>query len=485
MPRSASPFYYPQDQAVGAQIGASLGKALFGDPELAAQVALRRAQMENYSASADEARAHAGLYHSQQDGQDGQNTASSSLGQLIAGLFPQQPAAAAAPAPAPVDPLAPLPDATAAPAAAAAPAAPAVTFDPQSFRNGLPGLFTALAQMQGDKVDPNKVIGGLAAMFGNDEFARRGMVGEGVTPGENFALTPERADDIRQQGFDASYKKDTAVAGINHVSDIPVARIQQQTSERGQDVSASTTRRGQDLEHGDRVYGINVKAGADIENPAGANVIARALGPDAVITDNARTKQQADAIYAEQHPGKAPPEHSNHYAEQGFTAFDVRPIPGMTFEDARRKVAEQAAAQGGYLSPDTRDEGTHWHMVVKGVKASTKTAGAQGGGKQKQISSATNTMLAQLIDANAKAHGFNLSPGAKQNMMASAARLYQQSGNPDDAVGQVFTALKRNIAKGKGGDPNTVRQQAIAAISQGADKSAVNARLKSMGIQGV
>lgn len=42
-----------------------------------------------------------------------------------------------------------------------------------------PQLFGTMGQMQGDKIDPNAVMGGLAALLGSDEFARRGMVAQG------------------------------------------------------------------------------------------------------------------------------------------------------------------------------------------------------------------------------------------------------------------------------------------------------------------
>lgn len=222
-----SNFYYQgQPDALGATIGQSLGRALFGDPAAAQAQAEAAAKLDYYGAQSEEARAHAGLYGSQAAGQDGQNAASKGLPDLIASMF--APHAPPAPMAAPSDPLAPLPDAPGG-------------FDEATFKAGLPAVIAAMSQMQGDKVDPNAVMGGLAAMFGSDELARRGMVAQGKTPDKDFALTPERADAIAQQGYGADYRKATAVATINnrddiavaqanHANDIPVANIRSQAS---------------------------------------------------------------------------------------------------------------------------------------------------------------------------------------------------------------------------------------------------------------
>jgi hypothetical protein len=195
---------------LGAALGDSIGRALFGDPEMAAQLALRKAQMDTYAASAEESRAHAGYYGSQTKGQDQMNAASAGLPDLIASLMPKGPV----PATMPSDQLAPLPDQP-----------DRSTLSADTFRANIGPVVGALAQMQGDKVNLGETVGSLGAYLGDDEFARRSLVAQGHTPGKEFALTPERADAIAKQGYDADYRKDTAVASINHATDIPVANI--------------------------------------------------------------------------------------------------------------------------------------------------------------------------------------------------------------------------------------------------------------------
>lgn len=75
MPRTFNPFAndaYPTDPAWG-QIGNNLATALFGNPELAAQMQLRKAQMEEMAAQAERARAGAALDTEKTRGERGQN----------------------------------------------------------------------------------------------------------------------------------------------------------------------------------------------------------------------------------------------------------------------------------------------------------------------------------------------------------------------------------------------------------------------------
>jgi len=220
----ASP--YPTDPTF-AVIGEGLGRALFGDP--AARQAQQQAEAERQLALARvaQARSAAGYDDARTSGVNLQNDASSNLVKLLTEGF--------APQPAPVDMSTggSLADVVSSLGAGAGmeeqgilPPPPVVAPSAdERLRSLAPVLFGTMAQMQGDKVDPNGVIGGLAAMIGSEEFARRGMVAQGKTPDKDFALTADRADDIRAQGYGAEYKKATDVATINNASDIPVAEI--------------------------------------------------------------------------------------------------------------------------------------------------------------------------------------------------------------------------------------------------------------------
>jgi hypothetical protein len=462
MARVASPFYYSGDEQLGQTLGATLGRALFGDPEAAAQLALRKAQADTYAANAEESRAHAGLYGSQTQGVDIQNHAAEGLPGLIASMFQHAPAAPAAAAPAaPVDPLAPLPDAPAA-------ASYGPGFDMDTMRAGLPAAIAAMAQMQGDKVDPRQVMGSLAAFMGGDELARRGMAAQGQSPSKDFAITPERADDIAQQGYDADYKKSTQVATINHANDLAVAR-----ENHASDIPVARINHENDIP----VANINASAKRDVagmKNEVGFSLVtdvlpgARLTGPRAGERDTEQNKAVGGA------------DHSYHLPGDGVEAFDIVPGTGArTFADAKAAMQAKYGSRLVEAIDETHrpGHGPHWHFAV----ADAPGAKAGKAGKPAQVSTADVKMIAGLIKQQAGAAGLNLDPGAFQNMQTSAVKLFQKSGNPTDAVNQVFVALKRNMAARKGGgDTGKLRQDALAAIGQGADPAKVKARFKSM-----
>lgn len=422
MPRAGNGFYH-DNSALGASIGQSLGRALFGDPELAQQLALRRAQMDNYAANADESRAHAGLYGEQTRGLTTQNDASAGLPEMFKRMFaPPAPAASTAP----VSP------------GAAAPAAPSVD---DQIRAGLPALFAAMGQMEGDKIDPNKMVGGLSAMFGSDELARRGLVAQGQTPGKDFAITPDRADAIRDDEQAADFNKGTAVARVNHATDIPIANIRASTERRGQDIRSSDTRRGQDLTHVDRQTGLSNKF-----VPMGPEMVTSVI-PGARITSGERSvEHNADVGGAE---------HSYHLPGDGVETYDIEPTGN--FEAAK---AAMKAKYGDRLV-EAKDEthrpghGPHYHFAVAQERA--PTGKASGSSKApKAISAATQKMLDGELEKQLASRGIagQPDPGTMASMRGRIAHVFQSSGNAVDAVSETLDRLQRAVAaKAQRGKP--------------------------------
>ncbi|MBE5074258.1 hypothetical protein IM511_08055 [Erythrobacteraceae bacterium E2-1 Yellow Sea] len=223
---SAPNFYYQANPT--ADIAGGLAAAIFGNPAARAKQQQQMLDDELTRANIERANASAAYDTARTDGVTIQNNAANSLPELLAG-FRAQPAQEAIPAPE-NDLAAGTPYAT-----SAVPARPAVTQE-EAFQQGLPAMVAMMAQMQGDKVDPRHVVGTLASFIGGDEMARRGLIAQGHTPGEEFAITPERADDIARAKADAAARQafgvaeinnrdDIAVARINHANDIPVANI--------------------------------------------------------------------------------------------------------------------------------------------------------------------------------------------------------------------------------------------------------------------
>ena len=209
-------------------IGASLGKALFGDPGAAAAQAKARTEAELTAARTQQALSSAGYDDSRTTGQGFQNSSAASLPGLIAGMTHSV-------APPAVDPM----DAPSYPGAAPARA---------NLRGaGMGSVIAALAGQQGDKVDVGQAVGAITAMLGNDGDARRGLVAQGHTPGKDFALTAERADQIGAIENASELAKAIGVASINNRDDLPVATIQATTQRRGQDIGSTDRRRGQDI----------------------------------------------------------------------------------------------------------------------------------------------------------------------------------------------------------------------------------------------
>ena len=477
MPRGQNFFY--QDPT--ASIGASLGKALFGDPEAARALAESRAKMDALAAQAEENRAHAGLYGTQADDQRMRTGYRGSFADLARDLATTSGIGAQAPAPtfaASDDPLAPLP--TPGPSEAPAP----VAFNPQGFKSGIVPLIAAMA---GAQENPNiaEAIGAFGAMMGDDETARRALIAQGKTPDKDFALTADRADAIAQQGYDADYRKGVDVARTNHATDIPVANIQADASRYRANVGADASR---DVA---RIRGEGNYV------PMGESLITSVL-PGAHINGGER-----DPTHNKEVGGAAG---SYHLPGDGVEAYDIAPVPGQTFDQAR---AAMRAKYGSRLveaideTKHTNGTGPHWHFAVaqervtKGKGGSGSTASAKA---PKPVPAASMKMLGTELDSQLKGRRLGVEAGARSTILGFAVENFQRSGNPVTAVAEAIDLAKRNSdgrkpkpqqMAGKASPPpakaapakpdaNALRKKAMAAIGKGAPQNLVAQRFKRM-----
>lgn len=445
-------FFY-QSSPVEA-IGASLGKALFGDPEAAAKQAQARSEAELTAARTRQALASAGYDDSRTTGQNQMNTGSMDADSLIRSLV--------------------APSAPAAPAAGAdyyPEAAPA----PQAFdRRNLAAVIGALSRSQGDKVDTSETIGALTAILGSDEDARRGLIAQGHTPGKDFALTADRADEVAGIENAADLAQALGVARINHESDIPVANIQATTQRRGQDVRSGDTR---------HVAALNADTRLQVAGSKGAtgfSLISDVL-PGARMTGGERTPERNREV-----GGVA---NSKHLTGDGIEAYDVRVGTGArTFADAKAAMQRKYGArliEAIDESKKTNGTGPHWHFAVQSEGKPGKAAAAK---PPKGISTASSKLLDGELAARIKSEGVTISPRVQTAIRSRAITLFQQTGNPvasvQRAMADALNSSKQNIAArakpagkpaaGGGG----LRAQAMAAIAQGAPRSAVAARFK-------
>lgn len=210
MARAPNNFFYQQNPM--AAIGDGLARAIFGDPQARMEQQRVQAEMEARAAQAERDRAAATYDSARTAGVNTANLAAEGLPALFEAFGRSR------------QPAPPLPSIDSPEFAAfdTPLEMPAPQPDPTQ---SLAALVGALAQMQGDKVDPRHAMGAFAAFGGDDELARRGMIAQGQTPGEEFAVTPERADDVARAGYAADLAKALGVAEINNRDDIPVAQI--------------------------------------------------------------------------------------------------------------------------------------------------------------------------------------------------------------------------------------------------------------------
>lgn len=436
--RHANPYAspYPTDPTF-AIIGDGLGRALFGDPAARQAQQQEQAEMEAQRALMGQRRAAADYDVERTRGVGIQNDASSRLVDLLAnGLAPPPPAPDMSTGGTLADIVSGLGEGVALEEQGILPPEPVAppTADDQ-LRALAPALFGTMGQMQGDKIDPNAVMGGLAALLGSDEFARRGMVAQGKTPGEEFALTPERADAIAKQGYDADYRKATDVATINNRDDVAVAEI----GARSRVDAAGVTAAARGEVAGNKDYS---KAADD------ARAAAQRLYPKARITQVERDPNSA--------LGKANPT-SYHNHSKG--AVDVAPIPGMTFDqyvqgyrDAGYPVLEAKNEVGAGRSAHAT--GDHWHVVLgrrekpegKGSTGKPRAAaGKRGTAIPMGISKQLDEKVAALID-----EAFAETSEASRKKVASgwrarAGRYYQRYGD----TGQAMDQLRKDMATAK------------------------------------
>jgi hypothetical protein len=423
MAREQNMFY--QDPA--ASIGQSLGRALFGDPAMAQKREQMRAEAAAREAAAEQARAHARYYDAQATGQGQQNSASAGLPAFIASLQ-------AGPRPAPPETLdgflspeyAPVPEAQRQDAA---------------FKGGIGKVIAAMAQMNGDKVDPSEIVGSLASMFGGDELARRGLVAQGHSPTADFAITPERADAIAANDASAKLRQALGVAQINNRDDIPVAEIQARSAGNVAQINNRDDIPVAEIAAGSRRDVATIKGqGTPV---ADGRLVAQSVYPGARITDNVRDPNSA--------LGKANPDSWHNHSK---AAVDVAPIPGMTFEqyiqgyrDKGLTILEAKNEVGAGRSAHAT--GDHWHVVL----------GQPTGGKKPaapvQISGADIKLINQEIAAQfgrATLDDIDLNPTTKANIRGRAAAILQQTGNPALAVQRALQEYKDRHTK-KAGTP--------------------------------
>lgn len=407
--RRENPFFsspYPTNPAF-AGIADGLSRAIFGDPVARAEQEEQQLQLEAQRARIAQAQASADYDIARTRGVDIKNSATQGLGGVIGGLFtgsqPEAPRMGPDGLLMPQDPVPVTPE--------------------QRFNGNLPAAIAALVQ---SGADPREAIAVASAFAGGDELARRGMVAQGRTPGENFAITPERADDIRAQDASSALARALGVAEINNASDIPVAEIRAGAAVDSARIRADGSTRNTIIK----------EQGAPVSDGRSA---AMSVYPGLRVTSNRRGKNDP---LTKANPGS--------YHASSNAAVDAAPIPGMTFE---RYV--QGYRDAGYTILEARDEvnnpsahstGPHWHVVL-GQKSVGARPKAKVDAASKPLPANVQTAIGKGIDTYADESGMPLSETAKAKLIDAAMTRYRRNGNLRMSVAETTAQFEKDVKR--------------------------------------
>lgn len=429
-------FFY-QDPT--ADIAGNLAKAIFGDPAAAAQQRQQQAEIH-------ERQSRAGLLQAQANGQIGQNEAAAGLPALLREF-------AAANAPRPPGPGIDSPEfadfGTPMPAPAPRP-------DPTV---ALANLIAGMGVMNGDKIDPTKIMGAYGAFGGDDEMARRSLVAQGSTPGKDFAITPERADAIALANAMQDQKQAFGVAEINNRDNIPVANIRRASAF---DVATVNNR--------DNVPVANIRANAS-RDVAGIKVGGSAPGFDAITRAIPGATMNSGLRSPERNAAVGGVSNSTHLGQTpGVQGYDIPPQRGTTIEQARAAIE---AANPGVRVIEALNEGDHWHFALQNIGGSGK--GGKGGKAAadkppKPLKPAELKMLDAELDNYYTARGLTIAGDARGVLRSEAIRRFQQTGDPVSAVVDTVNARAASH-RAKQAKPPAKPSQAAGAPVPGARKA--------------
>ena len=426
MPRQQN-FFYQGDPT--AQIGSSLARAIFGDPEAAAKQQQLRAEMA-------ERQARTRLLTGQAVGVEGQNTASASLPEVLARM-------AVPPAPSP-DPIPSLDDPHFLDGAGPTPPTLPQPSADEVFRSNLPTLLATMGQMNGDKIDPTGIVSTLASFLGGDGMARRGMVAGGHTPGADFALTPERADEIAANGYAADERKALGVAQINNRDDIPVANIQ-----------AGASRDVARINHSNDLAVADIKAGNSRgmrnNNPGNLEYGAFTKRYGATGSDG------RFAIFPDFESGRRAQEAL--LAGPTYLGGGVNTISGIINRYAPSSDGNSVQNYADFISQATGIPANR-KLTQADIPAVAEAMrrfenGGTGGGKKaggkppapKAINQSTDKFLFERLDAALEDRGSVLNGVSKRRLNTWAQHYYQQTGNMALAVEKALGHIEKHTVK--------------------------------------
>lgn len=432
MPIKTNSFY--SDPALGAGIE-NLGRAIFGDPETIIKGAVAKAQGNYYNARAAGAEvdtdrkvaAHNALRSI------GTNIGSAIFGPVEAG---------------------PNPDGSA--------GVPTMRSREQILA-ALPNVLNSAGVAYADKPAAlGDIFALIGAMSGDDALARQGMVATGKTPGKDFALSPERADNIRGQEYGhGTNLENLRQAGAN--SRNTYTTDQNRAGAYDREVLQQTGAM-------ERAQMVDERSLAAIFDP-NSNQAVWSTKKDAVGKPAASVTAQKDRYVV-----------SPNENDDGFSYRPVKPgLPAPTPAGERPKNPpkmtvndmggiETRIAEALAISKD------QWGDMIAsldptdraGLSTTISNAWATSGGSATDAIAAGQKYLTDRYDiAKGKVYGINVGKKPGKEPASPAAK----GGAPAPQAGAKQTPQQKII------------DEANAAIAKGANPEAVRARLEKMGIK--
>jgi hypothetical protein len=442
----AQNFFYRGDADLPAVAGASLGRALFGDPTMAAAQQKAQSEAALRAAQTGEATAHGSLYGSQDLQQQQETAGSRQSAGAVSSFFPEP---VAPPAPEVGIPGGPQPAASSAP-------------QPDAFhsRAGLGNLISGLLLAQGKTAKIGDVAGALSAFTGTDAEQRAGLIAQGHTPGKEFAGTSDRADQIAATEAADGLHKALGVANIAAAAHVAGENISAGASRYGSDQRL----RGENYATDSRLTGTEYSA--DSKGSGGRHVALDGFNPGGIN----------DGAFAKAQPGYAGS--NGRYAAfkdiQSGEAAQATLLRGYIRGgyDTPQKIADRwaPAADGNdpvkyaqsiartlgigvndKLSPDDVERFQQAQGRAENVAYVPKKTPSNGPAP-KTVNSTMSTLLTKEMDKQLGEQGLDTNGDASARTMTAlnglAAQYFGKSGNHVQAVTQAIADFRAQHGTG-------------------------------------
>lgn len=377
---------YAGAAAINEDALTSIGTALFGNPQMAGQRALRTAQAEQIGLENE--RVRRGLEYGDRFGTD------------LAGVFTVR-----------------NPDGSTRPA----------TFAEAAPRLG--DLFKSAYWANGG--DPTKTAGWLrafTAMTGNEDLSRAGFVAAGGAPGQDYAATTGRAEEVRAANARNDKDRATAVAGIGAGATVRAAQIGQEGANTRQREQLAWQTQNPTTDQA-RARLIPGYVDDPLLDPATRGERQREILAPSVASAEERARGAEASARAR---GDAQVRAAQVRAESGALIAQLQATGRVSAADVAGYWRHQAAVEAGNARVDSADAAAAARVqaAVEAGNATRDAAATRAGAAKPAIAvpSAVSKAWDTEIDALEGEANFSVNDEGKLWLKQRAGELYQQQG---------------------------------------------------------